>query len=246
MNDRNPNIVPFGKYRGQPLEALVADQDYVQWLMAQDWFRTRFANLYQVVINHGSELAETPEHNALQVLFLEDAFCLAFTRAAVPDLDQEAIKELTENGSHELQGWHYQIGEKQRPLIHFGDTTSYEQRRQSELAGLQANIARVVAGFQPITYQFRRSFELGRPPLDVELIVYAQAANECEARLNTIRVELKPGVSDDYPAVLRQMNANRAEVLLLREYTGRGATREQFIKTFATAGKRIVFLGEVS
>jgi len=26
MTDRNQNIVPFGKYKGQPLEALVADQ----------------------------------------------------------------------------------------------------------------------------------------------------------------------------------------------------------------------------
>jgi hypothetical protein len=52
-------------------------------------------------------------------------------------------------------------------------------------------------------------------------------------------------VSDDYPAVLRQMNANGTSVLLLREYTGQGAIREQFVKTFATAGKRVVFLDEI-
>jgi uncharacterized protein (DUF3820 family) len=58
-------------------------------------------------------------------------------------------------------------------------------------------------------------------------------------------IELKPVVGDDYPAVLRQMKANGSEVLLLRDYIGTGATREQFIKTFAIAGKRVVFLREV-
>jgi hypothetical protein len=60
-----------------------------------------------------------------------------------------------------------------------------------------------------------------------------------------LRVELKPTVGDDYPAVLRQMKANGSEVLLLRDYVGTGATREQFIKTFATADKRVVFLSDV-
>ena len=34
------------------------------------------------------------------------------------------------------------------------------------------------------------------------------------------------------------MKANESEVLLLRDYVGTGATREQFIKTFATASSR--------
>jgi len=41
------------------------------------------------------------------------------------------------------------------------------------------------------------------------------------------------------------MKANGSEVLLLRDYIGTGATREQFIATFATAGKRVVFLRDV-
>jgi hypothetical protein len=60
-----------------------------------------------------------------------------------------------------------------------------------------------------------------------------------------IPIEIKPIVGDDYPAVLRQMKANGSEVLLLRDYVGTGATREQFIKTFATAAKCVVFLRDV-
>ena len=53
------------------------------------------------------------------------------------------------------------------------------------------------------------------------------------------------GRCDDYPAVLRQMKANGSDVLLIGDYVGTGATREQFIKTFATASKRVVFLHDV-
>ena len=53
------------------------------------------------------------------------------------------------------------------------------------------------------------------------------------------------GILHRDPAVLRQMKANGSEVLLLRDYVGTGATREQFIKTFATAAKCVVFLRDV-
>jgi hypothetical protein len=36
-------IIPFGKYKGQPIEALAGDPQYVAWLLQQDWFRVRFA-----------------------------------------------------------------------------------------------------------------------------------------------------------------------------------------------------------
>lgn len=60
-----------------------------------------------------------------------------------------------------------------------------------------------------------------------------------------LTIEIKPTVGDDYPAVLRQMKANGSDVLLVGNYVGTGATREQFIKTFATAAKRVVFLRDV-
>jgi hypothetical protein len=58
-------------------------------------------------------------------------------------------------------------------------------------------------------------------------------------------IEIKPTVGDDYPAVLRQMKANGSDVLLIGDYVGTGATREQFIETLATASKRVVFLRDV-
>jgi hypothetical protein len=67
-------IVPFGKYRGQPVEALAGDRDYCEWLSQQDWFRTRYPSIHPFHHQHFGRPEETPEHNALQALFIEEDF----------------------------------------------------------------------------------------------------------------------------------------------------------------------------
>jgi hypothetical protein len=55
----NPKIMPFGKYKGQPIEVLQGDPDYRAWLISQRWFQTNHAELYAGVIMN--EPTETPE-----------------------------------------------------------------------------------------------------------------------------------------------------------------------------------------
>jgi hypothetical protein len=75
------NIVPFGKYKGQPVEVLAADHAYCDWLTGQSWFRERYGAVYTLIVNNFAEPSETPEHNALQARFLDDDFCCGFFRA---------------------------------------------------------------------------------------------------------------------------------------------------------------------
>jgi len=35
-------VVPFGKYKGQPVEVLASDRDYSEWLLAQGWIAHRY------------------------------------------------------------------------------------------------------------------------------------------------------------------------------------------------------------
>ena len=73
--DNSMRLVPFGKYKGQPVEVMQMDTGYCEWLSTQDWFRERYANVYQqVIINNFTEASETPEHNKLQMLFLDKEF----------------------------------------------------------------------------------------------------------------------------------------------------------------------------
>jgi uncharacterized protein (DUF3820 family) len=78
-DEKKTAVIPFGKYKGTPLEVVQStDPKYLDWLSQQDWFREKYANFYQVVINQGNEPSETPEHNALQLKLLD----LDFKRAA--------------------------------------------------------------------------------------------------------------------------------------------------------------------
>lgn len=60
------SIVPIGKYKGQPVERLMADEKYSEWLLAQAWFLDRYADLAQLLrMGRLTEPQDTPEHNAM-------------------------------------------------------------------------------------------------------------------------------------------------------------------------------------
>jgi len=53
------HVMPFGKYKGRLLEEiLIDDPSYVDWLAAQDWFRTEFPALHEVIVNFDAEEEE--------------------------------------------------------------------------------------------------------------------------------------------------------------------------------------------
>lgn len=42
-------VMPFGKYEGRPLRAVVADYKYCDWLLGETWFRERFGDLAEAL-----------------------------------------------------------------------------------------------------------------------------------------------------------------------------------------------------
>lgn len=70
----NDNIIPFGKYRGMPVEVLADDPEYVEWLQAQPWFRARYQKIHTRVFHNFREPDETPAHNLIQARFLDQEF----------------------------------------------------------------------------------------------------------------------------------------------------------------------------
>lgn len=70
------DIITFGKYRGHPISTLIADADYCRWLMSQEWFCTRYVWVHEMIVNGGIKPEDTPEHNKLQVKFLDDKVCI--------------------------------------------------------------------------------------------------------------------------------------------------------------------------
>jgi hypothetical protein len=57
---------------------LAGDRQYCEWLEQQDWFRGKFPAIHTLIINHFGQPKETPEHNALQALFVDENFRARF------------------------------------------------------------------------------------------------------------------------------------------------------------------------
>jgi len=82
--------ITFGKYSGKSVdEVATSDPAYLQWLVAQDWFRSRDPKLYERILNGGT-VEDSPDHNRLQALFLDDTYCFA-TAFALGLYDPERI-----------------------------------------------------------------------------------------------------------------------------------------------------------
>ncbi len=222
MNDTN--IIPFGKYKGRLVEELLADDpSYLQWLSTQDWFRAKYVTLHQVIINRGAEPEETPEHNALQVLFLEDDFCIRLVRWLY-DITPERLEKWRQHGVADC-------------------------RQFKSYHGTEERLAALSAPGDFVVRISERQFEARAIDVFLRAVAEYNGAGVWERR---VAVEIKPTVGDDYPAVLRQMHrmprfADYAvdKLLLLGRYTGEGATPEQFAATFRTAGITVLLREEM-
>jgi hypothetical protein len=257
------NLIPFGKYKGQPIEALAQDRQYVEWLTAQPWFRERFASLYTVIINNFQEPSETPDHNALQVLFLDDAFCARFM-AVLTGRDHNAwLKELVNSIKGRRQTFVAALKEADercgdKPSSSAAESAQrFRADRLNRLLKSKAECEQAFVTFaKPIEWKivFGKAFE--KDGVDVQMtgsirttvglpVVREQHLWGVIEYIGEARTEIKPSVSDDYPAVLRQMRGNGSTVLFTERYTGTGATEKQFVETFKISGIKVVFRHEV-
>ena len=74
MDTQTLPLVPFGKYKGQPITTLMNDTKYLEWCKQQEWFQ-KFPIVYNICVNQTistTNNSKTPEHNKLQNLFLNN------------------------------------------------------------------------------------------------------------------------------------------------------------------------------
>lgn len=280
-----PNVVPFGKYRGQPVESMAADRAYCDWLMAQGWFRERYANVYTLIVNNFGEPTETPEHNALQARFLDEVFCRGllsalrwsplvdateFARRALRCRVEDKIKtisgrisrlaEVIEQGRKwESEGWPKPALYYTEELI-WGDASKLSARlrryeaeldeKKRELAEIEAQIDRASAS--DLRIDVKADFEVGGWDVYIRALAGAAALplghGLCDEK--SVYVEIKPSLGDDYPAVLRQMKANRGSgdcrVLAFDQFAAVGATLAQVKAIFAASGITVLSFEDIS
>ena len=153
-----PNVVPFGKYKGRSIVELQhTDPGYLQWLVAQDWFREKFITLHQTIINHGGEPSETPKHNWYQALFLDEKFAGAVFDAVHPGKREEDAREIREHNFKK----HHKMWELKSEV--------------KELAGKVAEQERNIEGWSSYCNEQPQEIGRTRKELEVKLKDLAQA-----------------------------------------------------------------------
>ena len=292
---KNLEIVPFGKYKGQPVEALAQDKEYCEWLVAQDWFRAKFTAIHTLIINNFGEPDESPEHNQLQARFTDEEFrrkfiwhvdsigiVQAFRRRRQECLENwkkwcqdrqylltiecerltKLMTDLEEYGpdphpDNDPNGWKYRNAQYEIPRLH-ERIPAYQKTLDETKALLPGLEAISEPDARNVSSEAR--FEVGGTDVVLDYTVSGlhpgQSFEDTDRKeygyyRNTLCVECKPALSDDYPAVLRQMIANdgnsHRSVLLVGDggYTGRGATIEQVGAIFKSRRIRVVFLADL-
>lgn len=174
------SVVPIGKYKGEPIERLLADQGYSEWLLAQAWFLERYAELAQILrTGRMAEPQDTPEHNAMIA-------------------------------------------------------TLIDQRDSAEW--LFAEIFRDWPALDWFDADFRQVVEPKGGDLELEML------------RNTILIEAKPLIGDDYPSVIRQVKAGAAgqatPVVIAGKVETTNLTHSQIARQFYLAGVKLVLLDD--
>jgi hypothetical protein len=256
-------VVPFGKYKGQPIESMRADAAYCDWLMAQNWFRERYTPIYQIIVNNFGEPSETPEHNRLQARFLDDGFCLELLRALgwVPIVDPEKI--IKKRMATKIDALKKSIVEHTQSIARYqriADRGSWSffkdglAKTEADLASAEAALrqaesyARQPDAAMTITIT-KRNFEVGGWDVSFGAEAVDQSSESWEEV--AVLVEIKPTLGDDYPACLRQMKANRREYwnrsccLVFDQFAANGASLEQVREIFCASGFGMVSLADI-
>jgi len=263
-----PTLVPFGKYKGQPVESLAQDKAYCEWLASQEWFRTKFTTIHTLIINQFTEPTATPEHNALQARFLDNSWCQRFA-LAVGEPDPEAITKRSLSGMTKyIQLLRGDVAHKEKNLAEWyrkGGHGEYIANLENELRKIQAALADAERE-QPAlcdrllsaTWRFsvwNRDFEHkgqdvvfnGSIKTDEQFPLY-NGESLLWRRLEVSQqfaIECKPLLGDDYPAVLRQMKASEADYLLVEDVRSAVVSLDQIRQFFMSAAIDVLTVAEV-
>lgn len=247
----NKNLVPFGKYKGKPLEVLLLDEQYCDWILKTENLAEKYPIVINYIINNIGELSETPQHNRLQCLFLDRDFCLKILKVIGSKLlKRESSLNAVETKIEEL---------RLNPLIkgknYFNEGDNWKQNVINELVDFRKSYQKMVIEDIKVDYEFECS------GWDVKIMAEFPLADKFlyenrivkEISKITCLVEIKPDLGENYPAILRQMktNAKRHEkvdhyVLVYENFSSSNLNLEQIKQIFIASGFNVLSLSDIN
>jgi hypothetical protein len=250
-DDPSTVIVPFGKYKGVAAADLpTIDPRYAEWLLAQGWVAQQFAAIHAAIAARGATSDDSPEHNALQVRFLEPAFRLACV--------QLGLGKRLDDGREDERRTFIQCAERtvsdiKRDLEHLnrhfrGTHGERIARLQSQIEAAEAALVSV----QTDDYQCKTQAVFEYHGLDVILYwLHTPHGTKPRSRItnapsrNQIALELKPTLGDDFPTVMRQMRRLEYAYLVVGTYNGTTVSEQQLRQMFEANSQKVIFVREI-
>lgn len=238
-------VIPFGKHKGLTVaEVLERDADYARWLAGQGWLAERFAELHAALMNRGAAPEETPEHNALQARFLDVPFTLAvLLRCGLPQCAHRDAGKYAASvaqrmfASTPLFEGEGRWGQRYPDNIEVEDALKWQADFEAWYIARYGNWAPEVR------------FEVKGADVHLELPWamrdYSVPRGRDDLGPESLRIELKPSMGDDFPSVMRQMQRARVYNLLVQEYTGIGVPLGAVARMFAANACRLLILSDV-
>lgn len=262
MPDQDPSaiIIPFGKHRGSTVAELLAkDPAYADWLVAQGWLAQRFAELHAAITTRGAGADDSPEHNRIQVRFLDPLF-----RAALISLTQNVQEARIRDWNDRAYPLKDAVHTSQISVTNAKNGIEYDRKmltdpfygkpqyREQRLASIARSEQRLIAAQAALR---TAQTELAAFPHLPLLSTVSFEHHGVDARIlwafldkpldlerhryrdhMTIAVEIKPSMGDDYPSVMRQMQRLQCQILLIETYTG-AAVPLPLLRTMFEANK---------
>lgn len=238
----NQKIIPFGKYRDKPIDILKEDTSYTEWLLAQSWFKEKYPEINTIIINNFNiNTDNTPEHNTMQIKFLKEEYRLKLAYL----LKKEKL--FTYNKKHFknyllkiISSLNLSTEESKLNIINEilklkGTSLLRLSNPNFEKDGLDV-IYHIVYGYD--TNSGISDYDPQELKTFIKMIWDANISM-------TFRIELKPEVGDDFPAVLRQMKSLRANILIMKKYTGIGASYEELVEFFNLENIKVILEKEI-
>lgn len=260
--DRSAIVLPFGKHKGSTVAELLArDPAYAEWIVAQGWVAERFAELHAAILSRGAATDDSPEHNAIQVRFLDETFRVACILAVRPKMIHEArislSGDLALDDIHKLSGAKATIADEKRDIARFKTWDDQPERAnrlieecQKKISAREARIPILLEKIEAIKatrHQLLTKVKFEQRGIDVMLYLGFREHtrfNEYDRRPD-LTIEIKPTMGDDFPSVMRQMERLQCGTLVLGEYTGRAVSAPQLRQMFEANGKRLLFVRDI-
>jgi len=267
-------IIPFGKYKGQPITTLLADTTYLEWCKQQDFLKN-YPIVYNICVNqtivNQNENSKTPEHNKIQNLFLEEE-----NQNRLIDLLFKATKnklnKINEGFNHKDYSEYFQGCKESSMTFHqlFKIKVEFETKYNWDiLLKINKNW-----GGGSIVVEFKEEYK----NYDLEILqkyfndIFNFDNKNMLSRCRTpellyidsydIYIEIKPLLGDDYPNVLRKMNIQKnltscdkdkrfdrdkmIIILLVKDFASSTTTKEQLIQIFNQSNIKVIFLKDIT